>query len=142
MPVYVTALLEQTAETGERLQAIVARGEDSRMASNQALLGLSGQLASLTDHLQTDQDMSRRMLDGQREVRSLLEQLVQQRGLSEAGIDPASRQHLRNIDVHLSRMMQEANDGRERTLGELRSDIRLLTRTVAALAQEPRRAKD
>lgn len=67
---------------------------------------------------------------------------MQQPGLSEAGIDPASRQHLRNIDVHLSRMMQEANNGPERTLGELRSDIRLLTRTVAALAQEPSRAKD
>jgi len=142
MPVYVTALLEQTADTVERLQAIVARGEESRMASNQALLGLSGQLASLTDHLQTDQDVSRRMLDGQREVRSFLEQLVQQGGLSEGGIDLASRQHLRNIDVHLSRMMQEANDGRERTLGELRSDIKLLTRTVAALAQEQRKAED
>lgn len=140
MPVYVTALLEQTADTVERLQAIVARGEESRMASNQALLGLSSQLASLTDHLQTDHEVSRRMLDGQREVRSLLEQLVQQRGLNEAGMDLASRQHLRNIDVHLSRMMQDASDGRERTLSELRSDLKLLTRTVAALAQEQRKA--
>ncbi len=140
MPVYVTALLEQTADTVERLQAIVARGEESRVASNQALLGLSSQLASLTDHLQTDHEVSRRMLDGQREVRSLLEQLVQQRGLNEAGMDLASRQHLRNIDVHLSRMMQDASDGRERTLSELRSDLKLLTRTVAALAQEQRKA--
>lgn len=140
MPVYVTALLEQTAETVERLQAIVARGEESRSASNQALLSLSGQLASLTDHLQGDQDVSRRMLDGQREVRSLLEQLVQQRGNADAGLDMASRQHLRNIDVHLSRMMQDNIDGRERTVSELRSDIKLLTRTVAALADEQRKA--
>jgi len=140
MPVYVTALLEQTAETVERLQAIVARGEESRSASNQALLSLSGQLASLTDHLQSDQEVSRRMLDGQREVRSLLEQLVQQRGNADAGLDAASRQHLRNIDVHLSRMMQDNIDGRERTVSELRSDIRLLTRTVAALADEQRKA--
>ncbi|MFZ5836565.1 MAG: flagellar motor protein MotA [Pseudomonadota bacterium] len=140
MPVYVTALLEQTADTVERLQAIVARGEESRAASNQALLSLSGQLASLTDHLQGDQDVSRRMLDGQREMRTLLEQLVQQREGAEPGLDPASRQHLRNIDVHLSRMMQDTVDGRERSVSELRSDIRLLTRTVAALAQEQRKA--
>ncbi|MCK9992476.1 MAG: hypothetical protein Dbin4_00996 [Alphaproteobacteria bacterium] len=142
MPVYVTALLEQTADTVERLQSIVARGEESRVASNQALLGLAGQLASLTDHLQTGQDVSRRMLDGQREVRSLLEQLVQQRGLADGGMDMASRQHLRNIDVHLSRLMQDTIDGRERTVSELRSDIKLLTRTVAALAQEQRKADD
>ena len=140
MPVYVTALLEQTAETVERLQAIVARGEESRSASNQALLSLSGQLASLTDHLQSDQEVSRRMLDGQREVRNFLEQLVQQRGSGDAGLDAASRQHLRNIDVHLSRMMQDNIDGRERTVSELRSDIKLLTRTVAALADEQRKA--
>ncbi len=140
MPVYVTALLEQTAETVERLQAIVARGEESRSASNQALLSLSGQLASLTDHLQSDQDVSRRMLDGQRDMRNFLEQLVQQRGNADAGLDMASRQHLRNIDVHLSRMMQDNIDGRERTVSELRSDIKLLTRTVAALADEQRKA--
>jgi len=140
MPVYVTALLEQTAETVERLQAIVARGEESRSASNQVLLSLSGQLASLTDHLQSDQEVSRRMLDGQREVRNFLEQLVQQRGSGDTGLDAASRQHLRNIDVHLSRMMQDNIDGRERTVSELRSDIKLLTRTVAALADEQRKA--
>ncbi len=140
MPVYVTALLEQTAETVERLQAIVARGEESRSASNQALLSLSGQLASLTDHLQGDQDVSRRMLDGQREMRSLLEQMVQQGGSASAGLDLASRQHLRNIDVHLLRLMQDNIDGRERTVSELRSEIKLLTRTVAALAQEQRKA--
>ncbi len=140
MPVYVTALLEQTAETVQRLQAIVARGEESRSASNQALLSLSGQLASLTDHLQSDQEVSRRMLDGQREVRNFLEELVQQRGNADAGLDAASRQHLLNIDVHLSRMMQDNIDGRERTVSELRSDIKLLTRTVAALADEQRKA--
>ena len=140
MPVYVTALLEQTADTVERLQAIVARGEESRSASNQALLSLSGQLANLTDHLQSDQDVSRRMLDGQREMRGLLEQMVQQRESADAGLDQASRQHLRNIDVHLSRLMQDTIDGRERTVTELRSDLKLLTRTVAALAQEQRKA--
>ncbi|MEQ1890207.1 MAG: flagellar motor protein MotA [Alphaproteobacteria bacterium] len=140
MPVYVTALLEQTADTVERLQAIVARGEESRSASNQALLSLSGQLANLTDHLQSDQDVSRRMLDGQREMRGLLEQMVQQRESADAGLDQASRQHLRNIDVHLSRLMQDTIDGRERTVTDLRSDLKLLTRTVAALAQEQRKA--
>lgn len=142
MPVYVTALLEQTADTIERLQAIVARSEEGRNAANNALLALSGHMASLNDHMQNDQDLTRRMLEGQREMRAALERISQLSEPGEAGLDPASRQHLRNIDVHLTRLMQDSSDGRERSLNELRSDIKLLTRTVAALAQGPRKAED
>ena len=38
MPVYVQALLEQTAENLEGLQRILARGEEGRAQTNQAML--------------------------------------------------------------------------------------------------------
>lgn len=139
VPVYVTALLEQTADSMERLQAIIARSEESRIAANNALLALSSQMAGVNDQMQNDQELTRRLLDTQREMRAAMERLGQMQEPREAGLDPASRQHLRNIDVHLARLLADSSDGRERTLSELRSDIRLLTRTVAALAQTPRR---
>ena len=139
VPVYVTALLEQTADSMERLQAIIARSEESRIAANNALLALSSQMAGINDQMQNDQELTRRLVETQREMRAALERLGQMNEPREAGLDPASRQHLRNMDVHLARLLQDSSDGRERTLSELRSDIRLLTRTVAALAQTPRR---
>ena len=39
VPVYVQALLEQTAENMENLQHILARGEDGRNQANQAVVG-------------------------------------------------------------------------------------------------------
>lgn len=139
VPVYVTALLEQTADSMERLQAIIARSEESRIAANNALLALSSQMAGVNDQMQNDQELTRRLVETQREMRAAMERLGQMQEPREAGLDPASRQHLRNMDVHLARLLQDSSDGRERTLSELRSDIRLLTRTVAALAQTPRR---
>ena len=54
------------------------------------------------------------------------------------GGDDASRGHLRNIETHLQRLVAENEQGRSRATADLRNDLRLLTRTVAALA-EPQR---
>lgn len=133
VPVYITALLEQTADSVGRLQNVIARNEDSRAAGNQALLSLSQQLAALTDHMQNEQNMLRRFTEGQTDLRPVLERLARERDAQDAGLDIASRQHLRNMDVQLSRLVQDVSDGRERALSELRSEIKLLTRTVAGL---------
>lgn len=143
VPVYITALLEQTADSVERLQNVIARNEDSRVAGNQALLALSQQLAALTDRMQNEQNMLRRFAEGQSDLRPVLERLARERDTQDAGLDIASRQHLRNMDVQLSRLVQDVSDGRERALSELRSEIKLLTRTVAGLAgRNDERRKD
>jgi plasmid stabilization system protein ParE len=54
------------------------------------------------------------------------------------GGDEASRVYLRNIETHLQRLLTENEQGRSRSTADLRNDLRLLTRTVAALA-EPQR---
>ncbi len=139
VPVYITALLEQTADSVERLQNVIARNEDSRAAGNQALMSLATQLATLTDSMQNEQNMLRRLADNQSELRPVLERLARQRETGEGALDIASRQHLRNMDVQLSRLVQDVADGRERALSELRSEIKLLTRTVAGLDGERRK---
>ncbi len=52
IPVYVQALLEQTAENLEALQRIISRGEEGRAASNQALLTLTDRMGTVADALQ------------------------------------------------------------------------------------------
>jgi hypothetical protein len=56
------------------------------------------------------------------------------------GGDEAARGHLRAIDLGLQRLLAEQEQGRTRATSELRNDLRLLTRTVAALAETPRSA--
>jgi hypothetical protein len=54
------------------------------------------------------------------------------------GGDEASRGHLRSIETYMQRLVTENEQGRARATADLRNDLRLLTRTVAALA-EPQR---
>ena len=47
---------------------------------------------------------------------------------------------LRNIETHLAKMLADQASGREDAVQEIRNEIRLLARTIAALAEgeEPR----
>jgi hypothetical protein len=52
IPVYVQALLEQTAENLEALQRIISRGDEGRAAANQALMALTERMGTVADALQ------------------------------------------------------------------------------------------
>ncbi len=131
VPVYVQALLEQTAENMETLQRTLARGEDDRRESNQALLGLSERLATLSDTMRASQQLMLHIAESQQALAPALQRLGESRGG-----DDVARSHLRNIELYLQRMLTENEQGRSQSTGELRNEIKILTRTIAALAEE------
>ena len=55
------------------------------------------------------------------------------------GLDEATRAHIRNLDVYVARLIEEMIAGREEIVRQVRSDIRMLARTIAAVADEPER---
>lgn len=132
VPIYVQALLEQTAENMEGLQQVLTRDEDSRNQINNAILMLNERLGTLADTMRASQQLMLRIAEGQAALGPALQRL------SETRQDDVSRNHLRNIELYLQRMVSETEQGRARTTAELRNDLRLLTRTVAALG-EPQR---
>ena len=120
VPVFVQALLEQTAENMENLRRVLLRGEESRAQDRQALLSLNERIGALAEAMRSSQHLMLRLSE------------------SYAGGDEVARGHLRNIELCLQRLTNEAERGRAETLGELRNDLRLLTRTVAASSGEKR----
>ena len=130
---YLTALLEQTAENLDALQRTVATAEEGRRAANANLMALTERLSSLTDHMRAEQQLLLRLGENQLEVKSLLDRLAESAG---GGFDDASRQHLRNMDIYLARIVEESSNGRVQAVQEIRSEIKLLARTIAALAEE------
>ena len=133
IPVYVQALLEQTAENMEGLQAVLARGEESRAVANQAAVTLNERIVTLTETMRANQQLMLRIAETQVALGPVLQRL----GEASAG-DEATRSHLRNIEKYLQRILADAEQGRAQSTSELRNDLRLLTRTVAALAEDPR----
>ena len=103
VPAYISALLEQTADTVDNLQRTFARSEESRETTNRAVLALTEKLSQLADTMAT----------------------------SQSGLDDASKEHLRSIDVQLGQVQQHMTDSRNVMMDELRSEIKLLARTLA-----------
>jgi len=136
VPVYVQALLEQTAENMENLQRILQRGEDGRAQANQAVLALSEHIATLSDAMRTSQQLMLRIAEAQASIGPALQRLVERAG--ERQVDDVARGHLRNIELYLQRLLADAEQGRAQSTAELRNDLRILTRTVAALADDQR----
>lgn len=137
VPVYVQALLEQTAENMEELQAILARGEDGRTQVNQALIGFSDKLGTLSDTMRANQQLMLRIAETLATVGPTMQRMADTN--AESRLDEAMRAHLRSMDLTLQRLLAETEQGRVQSTAELRNDLRLLTKTVAALAEEPGR---
>ena len=136
VPAYVQALLEQTAESLENLQRILARGEDSRIAANNSTMALTEKLTTLTDQMRTEQNLMVKLAESQLELKSVLARVAEASEAREPAIDDATRGHIRNIEIYLARMLEEVTQGRTQTVEELRSEIKLLARTIAAVAEE------
>ncbi len=136
IPVYVQALLEQTAENMENLQNILGRGEDSRTQANQAVTALTERMSAFSDTMRANQQLMLRIAEAQSALVPALQRIAERRG--DGGLDDVARGHLRNIEIYLQRLLTETEQGRAQSTAELRNDLRLLTRTIAALAEEQR----
>jgi hypothetical protein len=136
VPAYIQALLEQTADSLENLQRTITRGEESRIQANASLVALVERLGSLTDQMRSEQQLMAKLAETQGEIRPMLARLTELANSGGFGIDEASRYHLRNVDLQLNRMLEEMSTGRTVSVQELRSEIRMVARTIAAIAEE------
>ena len=134
VPAYVQALLEQTADSLENLQRTISRSEESRGSAQNTLMALVDKLSILTDQMKAEQGLMVKLAENQMEIRPVLQNLNNHLESLESGLDEASRGHLRNLDNYVVRLLAELSEGRNQTVAELRSEIKLLARTIAAMA--------
>ena len=130
IPAYVQALLEQTAESLENLQQTITRGEENRISVNSNIIALGNKLETLTDHMRTEQTLMKSLTETHLEMKPILAKIAE--GSTAAGMDELTRSHIRNLDVYLTRLTEELSSGRKELVRQLRSEIKLLARTIAA----------
>ena len=138
VPAYIQALLEQTADSLENLQRILGRSEESRIGANATLASLTDRLGVLGEQMKAGQILMVRLAENQLELKPSLTRLAD---IAEGSVghDDVLRGHLRNIEAYLARLTEDVAQGRAESVQELRSEIRILARTIAALAEEGRR---
>jgi hypothetical protein len=133
IPVYIQALLEQTAESLDNLQRVLMRGEEGRIAANQNMRQLTDKLGTLADQMKTEQSLMLKLAESQIEMKPILARLAEVKG---GGMDEATRNHLRNMDNALNRLVEEFTSGRDELIREIRGEFKLLARTIAGRAEE------
>lgn len=142
---YTSALLEQSADSLEKLQRIMSRSEDARKSTDLALTNLAEHLAALGDQLKSNQQLMQGLGESQIQTQKVLNQLVED---SHGGsnkqktttLDDASREHLRNMDVHMKRLVDQNNN--ERMVEDLRGEFKLLARTIATALEQNKSSRD
>jgi hypothetical protein len=131
---YLQALIEQTADTIDRLHRIMAAAEDGRRQTAQAIQALAQGVGQLTEAQRGQQAQLARSADSDAALMRLLGRLEQIAGAGELGGGDAARGYLRSIEAGVQRIADDQNQGRTLLLQELKGEIRLLTRTIGAAA--------
>ncbi len=134
VPAYIQALLEQTADNLENLQLVMSRSEERQVSSAANFVTLNERLGSLTDQMQAEQAFMVKLAESQLELKPILAKLTETASEGNFGIDEATRTHIRNLDVHIAQLLEDIPSGRDQLVQELRNEIKLLARTVAALS--------
>ena len=132
VPAYVQALLEQTAENLENLQRTLVRGEESNIASSTNLIKLTDGLSTLGDQMRAEQNILVSLAKNQTDLQLVLDQLAENNRNSSNSLDGVTQDNIRNIEVYVSRLLEELSSGRADLIKQVRSEIKLLARTIAA----------
>lgn len=127
-PAYIHAMLEQTAETLDKLQRSVSRDDSQRRLVTDQIQSLAKELATFTDLIRDEQRVLARLVEGQGDLGPTLAKLAQSRDTHESSV----QDHVRSLDLSLKRLVDEVVAGRENLVDELRDELRLMSRALAA----------
>lgn len=137
VPAYIQALLEQTADGLEGMQRALSRSEENRSDYSRNIFELTEKIGALSDQMAAEQKLMLKLAENQTDLAPVLAKLADSD--SRSASDETTHAYLRNIETYLSRIQDDLGPGRKDTVQEIRSEIRLLARTIAALAEEPER---
>ena len=133
---YTTALMEQTADGIERLSRTLKRSDEDSRSLNDAMQGVAEAISSLSDKMASQDNAGHQaghqVDESSKAIVAAIEKLAVQDKVPAPAIDDASRKHLSNIDVGLKRLIEEQSRSSDAMVEELRSELKLISRTIAA----------
>lgn len=134
--VAMAGVVDHLVEQMERMQAMFAASEASRVEANERIGALIGAVEELARGTSTDEASNQltRVADAQESL------IVALKDTGMEGIDAESRMRLRSIDVGLLRILEEMAAGRQEVVQDLRADMANLTKAVRQGTREARKA--
>lgn len=137
-PAYSQGLLEQTIESLSTLQQQIKKGEEARLTMTKSLQAFSEKLSEMSEHMIAHQSFSQRLAQNQVELQELL--MTQSKEGPHGRNDEIIKTHVRSLDATLTKMLEELIEGRNRTAQDIRNEIRVVSRTLSAIANSGQEA--
>ena len=133
-PAYVSALLEQTAESLDRLNITLDKNFANHRQIDEKISTLTDRLVSMIDRIGAEQRQLGTLIESLADLKVVIHNLIETQ--KNTAFDEASRMHLRNLDDAINRLVEETASGRSAIANDVRSEIRLLARTIAAVRSD------
>ncbi len=131
-PAFSAGLLEQTVEGLASLYTQIKRSEETRLSMAKSLQVFSEKLSEMSEHMIAHQSFSQRLAQNQIELQESL--LNQSKDGLQGRNEEIVKTHIRSIDATLSKMLEEFIEGNNRSTTEIRQEIRVVARTLSAIA--------
>lgn len=133
VPAYIQALLENTADSLDKLQRIMARGDEERRAVDARMIELTEEVSRLADQGRSEQKGLISLTRTQAELQGVLMRLSEATE-GQTGQSGEQIEQLRAMVHGVHDLRNDLSADRERLISELRDEIRLLTRTLSHLS--------
>jgi len=130
VPTYIQALLEQTADSLDKLQRSLTRSEEERRSADQSLSAMTEQVANLAEQMRSEQRMMLNLTKSQMELQPVLNRLAESVA-ERRGDEQVLFSNLQQLNQNLGRTLDTLQGDRHAVAETLRSEIRLLARTLA-----------
>jgi biopolymer transport protein ExbB/TolQ len=134
VPAYIGALLEQTAESLTELQRLTSRSDESAITTTREIRELAQRLDILSEHMHTQQAVMLKLAENQSALLSGLENLNKPGQGMDNDVRLALKTLPRSIENGVSALLDEMTRGRSELSRDVRNEIKVLSRTVAAVA--------
>ena len=136
-PSYIHAMLEQTAETLDKLQRNVMREDAQRHLIGDQIQGLGRELAAFADLSRDERRVLSTLAKGQSDLAPVLQMLTER----QAKADEMMQEYLRSLDGSIHRLADELARGREQMVDEIRDELRMIGRALTAETHARSRAQ-
>ncbi len=123
----------QTHDNIEALTRALAASEAQRRQTLDALHGLATQVQALSQQIKSEQALLMRLSEERAVLGPAISRLNDLLAAGDLHGDQPATRHLASIDARLHQVVQGLEDNRERTVRELSSEIRVVSRTMRAI---------
>lgn len=129
-PAFSQGLLEQTIELMSSLQSQVKRGEENRIGIVKATQTLSEGLIKLNEQTSVHQAVMKKIAQNQIDLQEHFKTI----STPEIASKEYVKESLKKQEIILEKILEELIDGRGRMTQDLSSEIRMIAKTLSALA--------